>query len=188
MKLTRRTFTRLGLLSGVGTMVLPACKGTPSPAGVAAAKLTPEERLMFERFAEVYLPTGGTELKPLSEVAYVDHIERTLSFVDPPTVGDIHAGLKLFNLGPFLIGFHLRPFTKLGPNDRLAYIRKWEGGFETQRGIVVLIERLITVGYLQDDEAGRRVGFKGPISDEAKTPKLGNAPMPVAVTAVREAP
>jgi len=188
MKLTRRTFTRLGLLSGVGTIVLPACKGTPSPEGVEAAKLTPEERLMFERFAEVYLPTGGTDLKPLPEVAYVDHIERILSFIDPPTVSDIHAALKLFNLGPFLIGFHLRPFTKLGPNDRLAYIRKWQEGFATQRGIVVLIKRLISAGYLQDDEAGRRIGFKGPVSEEAKTPKLGNAPMPVAVAAAGKAP
>jgi len=188
MKLTRRTFTRLGLLSGVGTMVLPACKGTPSPAGVEAAKLSPEERLMLERFAEVYLPTEGTDLKPLSDIAYVDHIERTLSFIDPPTVGDIHAALKLFNLGPILIGFHLRSFTKLSANHRLAYIRKWEQGFATQRGIVVLIKRFVTIGYLQDVEAGRRIGFQGPISEEAKTPKFGNAPMPVAVVAAGEAP
>lgn len=188
MKLTRRTFTRLGVLSGVGTIALPACKGTPSPEGVEAAKLTPEERLMFERFAEVYLPTEGTDLKPLSEVAYVNHIERTLSFIDPPTVGDIHAALKLFNVGSFLIGFHLRPFSELGPNDRLTYIRKWGDGFAMQRGIVVLIKRLVTIGYLQDVDAGRRIGFQGPISEDAKTPKLGNAPMPVVLAATAEAP
>ena len=188
MKLTRRTFSRLGVLSGLGTMVLPACKGTPSPAAVEAAKLSSEERLMFERFADAYLPTEGTDLKPLSEVAYVDHIERTLSFIDPPTVKDVHAALRLFNLGPFLIGLHLRPFTELGPDDRLAYIRKWEDGFATQRGIVVLIKRLVAIGYLQDVDAGRRIGFQGPISEDANSPALGNAPMPVAFGATGDAP
>ena len=143
---------------------------------------------MFEQFAEVYLPTDGTELKPLSEVAYLDHIERTLSFVDAPTVEDIHAAFKLFNLGSYLIGLRLRPFTRLDLDDRLAYIRKWEDGFATQRGIVVLIKRLVSIGYLQDVEAGRRLGFKGPISEDARTPKLGNAPMPVAVAVTAESP
>jgi hypothetical protein len=187
MKLTRRTFTRLGALSGIGTMVLPACKGTPSPAAVEAAKLSSDERLMFGRFAEVYLPTEGTDLKPLSEVSYLDHIERTLSFIDRPTVEDVHTALKLFNLGPYLIGLHLQPFIKLGPDDRIAYIRKWDDGFATQRGIVVLIKRLVSIGYLQDVGAARRLGFKGPISEDAKTPKLGNAPIPVAVPPTAEA-
>ncbi len=185
MKLSRRTFTRLGALSGLGTIALPACTGS-DPANrhasgdlASGGVLTAEERLVFERFAEVYIPTADTPLKPLSEVGYVEHIDRVVAALDKPTIDDIHAALKLFNLGPFVIGLHLRPFTKLGPNDRLAAIGKWESGFETQRGIVVMIKRLVGVGYLQDVEAARRLGFQGPVSDDAGIVALGNAPMPL---------
>lgn len=136
---------------------------------------------MFERFAEVYIPTDGTDLKPLAEVPYLDNIDRILAFLDAPTLDEVHTGMKLFDYGSIVVGLHFTRFANLRPDDRLEYIRTWDDGAEPQRAIVVLIKKLVAIGYWQDVGAARQVGYQGPVSDEAKILSLGNTPMPVAV-------
>jgi len=136
---------------------------------------------MFERFAEVYIPTAGTPLKPLSDVPYLDHIDRVLGHLDAPTLDEVHTAFKLFDYGSWVIGLHFARFARLSPSDRESYVRSWETGGETQRAVVGLIKKLVAIGYWQDVEAARRVGYQGPVSDEAKILSLGNAPLPVAV-------
>ncbi|MDH3728657.1 MAG: hypothetical protein OER77_14095, partial [Myxococcales bacterium] len=104
MKLHRRTFAKLSLLSGAGALGLPGCDGSPPPTRDEAARLSPDERVMFERFAEVYIPTEGTNLKPLSEVPYLDNIDRVLAFLDAPTLDEFHTGMKLFDYGSVVVG------------------------------------------------------------------------------------
>ncbi|MEM7135507.1 MAG: hypothetical protein AAF500_02955 [Myxococcota bacterium] len=134
---------------------------------------------MFERFAEVYIPTEGTNLKPVPEVPVLDNIDRVLGHLDGPTLDEVHTGLKLFDYGSIVLGLHFARFGNLTPEDRTHYIRRWDGGGETQRAIVGLIKKLVAFGYWQDVEAARRVGYQGPVSEEAKILSLGNAPMPV---------
>lgn len=143
---------------------------------------------MFERFAEVYIPTEGTNLKPLSEVPYLDNIDRILAFLDAPTLDEFHTGMKLFDYGSIVVGLYFARFANLNQEDRLEYIHRWEGSGETQRAIVGLIEKLVALGYWQDVDAARRVGYQGPVSDEARILKLGNAPTPVTVAEAIEAP
>jgi len=188
MKLHRRTFAKLSLLSGAGALVLPACKGSPPPTRGEAARLSANERVIFERFAEVYLPTDDTNLKPLSEVAYLDNIDRVLAFLDAPTLDEFHTGMKLFDYGSIVVGLYFARFVNLTPENRLEYIYRWHDGVETQRAIVGLIEKLIALGYWQDVDAARRVGYQGPVADEAKILKRGNAPMPLAAAEAIEAP
>ena len=168
--------------------MLPACEGSPPPTHSEAARLSPNERVIFERFAEVYIPTEGTNLRPLSEVPYLDNIDRILAFLDAPTLDEFHTGMKLFDYGSFVVGLYLARFANLSPEDRLDYIRRWHAGGETQRAIVGIIEKLVALGYWQDVEAARRVGYQGPVSDEARILKLGNAPMPIAVAEEIETP
>jgi hypothetical protein len=143
---------------------------------------------MFERFAEVYIPTEGTTLKPFSEVPYLDNIDRVFTFLDAPTLDEVHTGMKLFDYGSVIVGLHFARFSNLHAQDRLDYIHKWDDGGETQRAIVGLIKKLVALGYWQDVEAARRVGYQGPVSDEAKILSLGNAPMPVALASASESP
>ncbi|MEM9728884.1 MAG: hypothetical protein AAF997_09885 [Myxococcota bacterium] len=178
MKLYRRTFTKLSILSGTGALVLPACQGEP-PALAETAKLTPDERVLIERFAEVYIPTAGTNLKPLAEVPYLDNIDRILERLDGATLDEVHTGLKLFDYGSIVLGFHLTRFGNLSPEDRLEYIIDWTHGGETQRAIAGVLKSFVAFGYWQDVGAAQRVGYQGPVSDEAKIVSLGNAPMPV---------
>ena len=45
-----------------------------------------------------------------------------------------------------------------------------------QRGVVDLLKKLTYIGYWQDIEAGRAIGYRGPVSIEGGIPYLGNAP------------
>ena len=176
-KLSRRTFTKLSVLTGASALVLPACSDDASdPSGTVT--LTADERDLLERFAEVYVPTEGTSLKPLSEVPVVDNIEHAFSLMDAEMREQVRIGLKLFNYGSILIGLHFARFVHLSVEQRLDYIQRWEGGLEIQRGISTVIKKLMCYGYWQDIDAGRAIGYQGPVSEAGGIPSLGNAPMP----------
>ena len=178
-KLYRRTFTKLSILSGASVLVLPGCSDDAvGPSG--SVTLTPDERELLERFAEVFLPTEGTSLKPRSEVPVVDNIERAFALMGDELLEQVRIGLKLFNYGSVLIGLHFARFVNLSAERRLDYIRRWEEGMEIQRGISTVLKKLIYIGYWQDIEAGRAIGYQGPVSAAAGVPSLGNAPMPRA--------
>lgn len=179
-KLHRRTFAKIGLLSGAGALVLPAC-GDATAIASGSVTLTPDERELLERFTEVLLPTEGTSLKPRSEVPVVEHIEHAFSLMDGPTLEQVRVGLKLFDYGSILIGLHLTRFVHLSVEHRLDYIHRWERGVEMQRAIVGVLKKLICLGYWQDIEAGRAIGYQGPVSVAGGLPSLGNAPLPKAL-------
>ncbi|MGB8330450.1 MAG: hypothetical protein WCE62_10010 [Polyangiales bacterium] len=178
-KLYRRTFTKLSLLSGAGIIVLPAC-GNASTVPVGSVTLTRDERELLERFAEAFLPTEGTALKPRSAVPITENIEHAFSLMDAPVLEQVRIGLGLFNYGSILIGLHFARFVHLSVEERLGYIRRWEQGIEMQRGVVGVLKKLICLGYWQDIEAGRAIGYQGPVSVAGGVPSLGNAPMPMA--------
>ncbi len=175
--LSRRMFTKLGVLGGAGALVLPL-PGAAAPVLSSGVVLSDDERELVERFAEVYLPTDGTPLKPRLEVPVADNIQHAFSLMDEPTLEQVRIGLKLFNYGSIVIGFHLARFVQLSTDDRLAYIRAWENGVAIQRGILTMLKKLICYGYWSDIEAGRTIGYRGPVSVIGGVPSLGNAPMP----------
>jgi len=178
-KLYRRTFTKLSVLTGASVLVLPACSdGSVAPAG--SVTLTADERELLERFAEVFLPTDGSSLKPRSEVPVIDNIEHAFTLMDAPTLEQVRIGLKLFNYGSVLIGLHFARFVHLSAENRLAYLRRWENGVEIQRGISTVLKKLVCYGYWKDIEAARAIGYQGPVSEAGGVANLGNAPMPQA--------
>ena len=73
------------------------------------------------------------------------------------------------------------PFVHLPSEQRLHYLRRWEEGLEIQRGISTVLKKLVCYGYWKDIEAGRAIGYQGPVSEAAGIPSLGNAPMPGAL-------
>ncbi|MGB5283330.1 MAG: hypothetical protein WBN29_02400, partial [Polyangiales bacterium] len=133
-KLYRRTFAKLGVLTGASLLVIPACSSDSAAPG-EPVMLTADERELLERFADVFLPTDGTSLKPRSEVPVVENIEHAFSLMDNPTREQVRIGLKLFNYGSVLIGLHFARFIHLSAETQLNYIRRWENGIEIQRGI-----------------------------------------------------
>jgi hypothetical protein len=178
-KLYRRTFTKLTVLTGASVLVLPACSDDaftpPNPV-----TLTSDERNLLERFAEVFLPTDGSSLKPRSEVPVLDNIEHAFTLMDAPTLEQVRIGLKLFDYGSVLIGLHFARFVHLSAEQRLAYIKRWEQGIAMQRGISTLLKKLVCYGYWKDIDAGRAIGYQGPVSEAGGIASLGNAPMPRA--------
>ena len=175
-KLYRRTFTKLSLLSG-GALLVPTIGAAPVAAATVVT-LSAEERQLLEAFAEAMLPTEGTPLKPRSEVPIADNVARAFSLMEEPILEQVRIGLKLFDLGAVLIGFHFTRFVNLSIEKRIDYIHRWEDGIAMQRGIVDLLKKLTCLGYWKDIEAGRAIGYRGPVSVEGGIPNLGNAPMP----------
>lgn len=178
MKLHRRTFTKLGVLTGASTIVLPTLEALAS-ADASDVELTAEERELIDRFSEAMLPTEGTSLKPRAEVPIVDNVAHALGLLDEAVFEQVRMGLKLFDYGAILVGFHLTRFVNLSVEQRVAYIRRWEDGIATQRGIVDLLKKLTYLGYWKNLEAARAIGYQGPVSVRGGVPSLGNAPMPV---------
>jgi hypothetical protein len=176
-RLDRRTFTKLGVLTGASALVLPAC-GDEAPSSAAPVELDGSERALLARFSEAYLQTDGTSLKPLASVPVLDNIEHAFSLMAPPILEQVRMGLKLFDYGAIFIGLHFRRFSKLSIEHRLDYIRRWEDGAEIQRGISTMLKKLVCYGYWKDIEAGRAIGYPGPVSVAGGIPSLGNAPMP----------
>ncbi len=176
-KLYRRTFAKLSLLSG-GALVVPSLGAAPASASNAVS-LTSDERHLIETFAEAMLPTEGTPLKPRSDVPIVDNVGRAFSLMDDATLEQVRMGLKLFDYGAYVVGFHFTRFVKLSIDQRLAYIHRWEDGVAVQRGIVDLLKKLTCLGYWQDLEAARAIEYRGPVSIAGGVPNLGNAPMPL---------
>jgi hypothetical protein len=107
-----------------------------------------------------------------------DNIEHAFSLMDAEMLEQVRIGLKLFNYGSILIGLHFARFVHLSVEQRLHYIRQWEQGIEIQRGISTLLKKLMCYGYWQDIEAGRAIGYQGPLSEAQGIRSLGNAPMP----------
>lgn len=177
--LYRRSFAKLTVLTGASVLVLPACRdGAAAPPNEVT--LTSDERNLLERFAEVFLPTDGSSLKPRSEVPVVDNIEHAFTLMDAPTLEQVRIGLKLFDYGAVLIGLHFARFVKLSKEQQLAYVKRWEEGIEIQRGISTMLKKLVCYGYWKDIEAGRAIGYQGPVSEAGGIASLGNAPMPRA--------
>ncbi|MBT8470369.1 MAG: gluconate 2-dehydrogenase subunit 3 family protein [Deltaproteobacteria bacterium] len=178
-KLYRRSFTKLTVLTGASVLVVPACRDDAvTPPNELT--LTSDERDLFERFAEVFLPTDGSSLKPRAEVPVVDNIEHAFTLMDAPTLEQVRIGLKLFDYGAVLIGLHFARFVHLSAERRLDYIKRWEDGLEIQRGISTVLKKLVCYGYWKDIEAGRAIGYQGPVSKAGGIASLGNAPMPSA--------
>lgn len=176
-KLHRRTFAKLGVLTGAGAFLVPSWAEVAA-APIAPLDLTADERALIERFAEALIPTGGTSLKPLADVRVSDNVAHALSLLDPSVLEQVRVGFKLFDYGAVLIGFHFKRFSRLSVENRLDYIRRWEDGVTVQRGIVDLLKKLTYLGYWQDLEAGRAIEYLGPVSVAGGVPSLGNAPMP----------
>jgi hypothetical protein len=174
-KLHRRTFTKLGLLSG-GAWLFPI--GPAFGAPLQHVTLSAEESELIDAFTEVMLPTEGRSLKQRSEVPILDNVARALANMDEPIAEQVRIGMKLFDYGAIVIGFHFARFSKLSIEDRIAYIHRWEEGVGMQRGIVDVLKKLSYVGYWRDIEAARAMGYQGPVSVAGGIPNLGNAPMP----------
>ena len=165
------------MLSGASVLLLPSWDSLAG-AQATAVDLSTEERELIERFSEAMLPTEGTSLKPRTEVPIVGNVAHALGLLDEPVLEQVRIGFKLFDYGAFLVGFHFTRFVNLSVEQRIDYIHRWEDGMAMQRGIVDLLKKLTYLGYWKDLEAGRAIGYRGPVSVEGGVPSLGNAPMP----------
>lgn len=181
--LTRRRFLRSGVILGVGIpslLSLNACSSNPKPPPKGIENLESSHIEIFQKLAQVLFPVEGTDLKSPKEIPLIKNIDTMLGTLEPSMLEDVHGLISLFNVGPYVSGFHLKAFTALETEAAIEYIDSWQEGFFIQRAIASTMKKFIYASYWRDESTWPPLEFDGPVSEKWGLIRLGNAPLPLS--------
>jgi hypothetical protein len=139
------------------TPSLAAPPAAPAPAGYHA--LGPWSRRIVRALAEVVQPLGeGAPALPLDEYArfvdsFVPHLPRLLALAFP-------VGLLLLELGAFVLGPSLVPFSAMPLPRRRRYVDGWvHARWRLRRDLIKAVKGLCLLAYYSDPRVGARLGY-----------------------------
>lgn len=176
---SRRSFLKSSALvagSIAGSSALTGCSSSEVVTGLKV--MTPMEKTVFEKLISVCLPTQGSILVSPQTVPIIANIDHLYALVDPKIRSDLKAAASLFEYGSTVIGFHLKPFSKLSDDDAKAYIEKWQVGATIQRGIATALKKLVYSSYWREDATWPPLDYDGPVSVKWGLAPQGNSPLP----------
>ena len=167
----RRAFLRASAAAGVALAapsVLPGCRTVPppEPRSSGLVYLAPAEAYVLDRFAARILPAHPP--RPTVEaLALVKRLDAEIGWlqahIDPQLGRDFRRLLTLAEYGPFVIGFHFRPFTRLSVGAQDAYLRAWERHrFGTLRMAFRVLRDLCAFFYFCDERTWESIRYAGP--------------------------
>jgi hypothetical protein len=125
------------------------------------------------------LPTEKTALTPPAAVPLLKNVEALLGRLPADVRKDFGLGLRLFEWGPWVIGFHFSRFTNLDPAGAKAYCEAWQSGNTIQRGVFGALKQIIYMSYWREPATWGPIGYDGPVTVRLEIPRLGNAPLPI---------
>lgn len=169
--------TRRGFLRGTGggaaavalASLLPAGCARDYPAasedGVELRALTPKQYAVARAAAEALLV--GV---PVSAAWVAAAMDRELAAVGDPVRSDTRSVLSLLeHLTP--LGGRLRPFTRLEPAERLAYLRSWaRSRFGLRRAVYQATRSFVYYLAYTRDATRPITGFPGPWPERTHVP------------------
>jgi hypothetical protein len=124
-----------------------------------AQALGPWSRRVVRALAEVVQPTGeGAPALPLDQFVrfvddYVPHMPRFLRLLFP-------IGLMLLELGAFVIGPSLVPFSAMSLARRRRYVDSWvHARWRLRRDLIKAVKGLCLLAYYSDPRVGGRLGY-----------------------------
>ena len=138
-----------------------------SGAGMATAAETPWQaqalgpwsRRVVRALAEVVQPSGeGAPALPLETFVrfvddYVPHLPRLLRLLFP-------VGLMLLELGAFVMGPSLVPFSVMSLAQRRKYVDGWvHARWRIRRDLIKAVKGLCLLAYYSDPRVGGRLGY-----------------------------
>ncbi len=181
--LTRRDVLKLSLAAGVvgaAAPLLPGCKPVVDKSGYPHPLETVSdlEFAVLTKAAEVVLPSPEVGLPDHRDLPIVRNVDHQLSVWPASIRAQIGDGLKLFEYGAILVGWHLKPFTRLSPDQARDYLVRWRTGHRLQKAVYGVITRLLLGAYWQEEATWEPVGYGGPAHRRVRVPALGNAPLP----------
>lgn len=181
--LSRRRFLRSSVVLGAGissVLTIGACSSSSEPVPEGIENLQASHIKIFQRLAEVLFPVEGTGVKPPSEIPLIENIDTMLGSLEPSMLEDVHGLISLFNVGPYVSGFHLKAFVDLDTAAAIDYIDSWQQGFFIQRAIASTMKKFVYASYWRDESTWPVLEFDGPVSKKWGLPRLGNAPLPIS--------
>jgi hypothetical protein len=181
--LTRRDVLKLSVAAGAvgaAASLLPACKPVVDKSGYPYPLETVSdlEFAVLTKAADVVLPPPGMGLPDHHDLPIVRNVDHQLSVWPAPIRKQIGDGLTLFEYGAILIGWHLKPFTRLDPDRARDYLVHWRTGHRVQKALYGVITRLLLGAYWQEEATWAPVGYGGPVYLRVRIRSLGNAPLP----------
>jgi hypothetical protein len=181
--LTRRDVLKLSLAAGavgVTAPLLPGCKPVVDRSGYPHSLETVSdlEFAVLTKAAEVVLPPPGVGLPDHRELPIVRNVDHQLSGWPSSVREQVEDGLTLFEYGAILLGWHFKPFTRLGSDQARDYLVCWRTGHRVQKAVYGAITRLLLGAYWQEEVTWEPVGYGGPAHRRVRIPSLGNAPLP----------
>ena len=125
----------------------------------APRALGPWSRRVVRALAEVVLPDGdGAPNVPLDEIvafadSFVPYLPRLLRLLFP-------IGLMMLELGAFLIGPSLVPFSAMSLARRRRYVDGWvHARWRLRRDLIKAVKGLCLLAYYSDARVGARLGY-----------------------------
>jgi hypothetical protein len=116
-------------------------------------------RRVVRALAEVVLPDGGdAPTVPTSHVvdfvaSYVPHMPTLLRLLFP-------IGLMMLELGAFVLGPSLVPFSAMSLARRRRYVDGWvHGGWRIRRDLIKAVKGLCLLAYYSDPRVRARLGY-----------------------------
>ena len=167
----RRAFLQVSL-GGVSTLalmtLLPGCRG-PVPEAERFEKLEffrPSEGAVLEAFAARILPEHPGR-PTVAEVELIVRLDREIGWlqanVDPGLGSDLKLLLRLVEYGPLVIGYHWKPFTRLAPEARDDFLRRWElHRIASLRLAFRALRSLVVFFFFADPRSFESIRYAGP--------------------------
>lgn len=116
-------------------------------------------RRVVRALAEVVLPDGADAPRvPTSRIvdfvdSYVPHLPRLLRLLFP-------VGLMMLELGAFVLGPSLLPFSAMSLPRRRRYVDGWvHAGWRIRRDLIKAVKGLCLIAYYSDPRVGARLGY-----------------------------
>jgi len=181
--LSRRDVLKLSLGAGALGLAAPLLPGCGPPADApkrpeSLSHLSDLEYAVLARAAPVVLPPAGSGLPDYRQIPVFDNLDRFFASFPATVRTQIGDGLKLFEYGALILGWHLRSFTRLSDDDARGYIIRWRTGRTVQKAVYQVLTRALLSCYWQAPATWKFVGYAGPLYLRESIPSLGNAPMP----------
>jgi hypothetical protein len=178
---TRRRAVAIGLaVLGVGAALggLAVWPRVPTPERPGVRHLDGAELALFEAFAGALMPVDGTGLAQLTQLPFVENLDRAVGRLTPALRKELKQAVGLFDLGAVVIGAHGTRFLNLTREDQAEYLDRWARGNALQRQVFGALKQVACVAYWADARSWGPLGYDGPVTARMGIPRIGNAPIP----------
>ncbi len=166
--LARRRFSRwtLGLGANLAAVVANLLSWRSVDQALVPDELvhiSPAHYHLFNRLADILLPTEGSELVPAQDIPVAIRVDQLMAGIEPGVRQQLLIGLSLFDDLAVLRFGSVGRFVDLSDADASDYIDNWMNSpIFTLRAVANAAGRLVRTAYWSAPETWSAIGYAGP--------------------------